>query len=143
MSVSHKHEEKVDVLNTVAILAGYSESFGGRLPDGARPDVLRFQPETGALFIGDAKETERPFDQAVRARLSRYMQWFRWNIAARGTGGIFALCVGRCHDLGDWSAVIEDLALQSEIDYHRIHERTLSHDIFALWLEVTRNAFRY
>lgn len=64
------HESRVCDLETLAALAGYTEpvAFGWRL----RPDVVRACPCNGALFIGDAKDTETPGCAATRARLRWY-----------------------------------------------------------------------
>jgi hypothetical protein len=65
------HEQRVGELETLAILAGYTTPVD--MPWRLRPDVLRGSPATGGLFIGDAKETERPSCADTLRRLCWYV----------------------------------------------------------------------
>lgn len=67
------HESRVDCLRTLATLAGCAGGFGGRLPDGARPDVVRYAADRRLLFVADAKDTESPGCAATRMRLAAYV----------------------------------------------------------------------
>ncbi len=88
-------------LDTLAALAGYTEpaSFGWRL----RPDVVRACPRTGALFVGDAKDTETPGCTATRARL----RWYCVGVASRTrVPAVMALAVSAEASVPGWRAAL-------------------------------------
>ncbi len=69
-SPSSGHEARVAELEDLAALAGFTGDV--RLPWRLRPDVARICPINGAVFIGDAKQTEDPDCVATRRRLRWY-----------------------------------------------------------------------
>ena len=85
---SRLHEERRALLGTIADLAGYG--LEAVLPDGCRPDVLRWAGRGRGLFIGEAKATEGPTDDRSMARLSHYVGWLQ---ALEGVGvpGVLAI----------------------------------------------------
>lgn len=72
---SEAHEDRVRVLETLAILAGFPSELwiGQRL----MPDVARYDPISWSLFVGDAKATETSGCAATRARLGAYVRAIR------------------------------------------------------------------
>jgi hypothetical protein len=121
-------------LDLIASLAGFAERLD-RLPDGARPDVLRVSVRSGRLFIGEAKETERPSDPGVIRRLQGYMAWFRNNAVSHGAGGVLALCVGCDVDACEWGTLLEELARKAGLSSVRAAVRALDPDMLVVWLQ--------
>jgi hypothetical protein len=106
---SEQHERRVDLLDDLAISAGFWCRSVGSLPNGVRPDVFRYHPRTYALFIGDAKETEAPTNLATQSRLFTYLRLIA-NPAVFRHGSIFAVCFGRVVDRPKWKHVVQHLA---------------------------------
>lgn len=75
------HEQRVAELGTLAALAGFTSMT--TMPWRIRPDVVRTCPATAALFLGDAKETERPGNAATYGRL----RWYALAAAATSRPG--------------------------------------------------------
>ncbi len=69
------------------------------LPNGLIPDVCQFCPDTGALFIGDAKHSEAPTNPYSLYRLRRYFWWLR-RLKPSEAPDLFAIC----HAAGDGPA---------------------------------------
>lgn len=70
-----QHERRRELLDALAVLSGCTGLIPGELPDGRRPDVLRFDLIRRRAFIGEAKDTERPGDRSTMARLAAYVEW--------------------------------------------------------------------
>jgi hypothetical protein len=84
------HESRVQILNDLADLAGYTVVID--LYAGLRPDVSRLHHTAPAVMIADAKATERPEDAPTRARLLKYiLAAHEWQSA----GFVVALAI--CH----------------------------------------------
>ncbi len=111
------HDDRVQFLNTLAILLGCRESFGGQFPDGRRPDVLRMNSKQNILFIGDAKHSESPRYKATQSRLMEYFRWLSAYMVRERSIGIFAICFGRESDTQGWIETIsllgQEVALKS------------------------------
>jgi len=103
---SEAHEARVLLLRSLARLVGCVESIGDSLPDGSRPDVLAVRRPDRSLFIGEAKESESPRDQAAILRLRRYMQWAK--LSSGSTAGVFAVCAPSSGP--DWLDLLVNLA---------------------------------
>lgn len=101
------HEYRVEFLDALAVLMGCEGALGGELPDGRRPDVLRFDQGRRVLFVGDAKHSESPGNKETQARLQRYLGWMSSHVGSGG-GGVFAVCFGRGSDTDAW---VETLAM--------------------------------
>jgi hypothetical protein len=69
---SERHERRVEVIETVALLTGYVHPFAFQW-FGLRPDVARRKDPTEVL-IGDAKESESSQDSESLWRLYRYLK---------------------------------------------------------------------
>lgn len=85
--VSRSHELRRVELETFAHHLGFHLPVV--FPDGSVPDVALMNSEHRALFLGDAKHTERPTSRATRARLSVYFSWL--GSASRSGPNLFAL----------------------------------------------------
>ena len=91
---TEQHEARVQFLDSLAILLGCREPLFGVLPGGLVPDVLRRNPSTEMLFVGEAKHTESPGCTATQVRLTAYMRCLAYHVAHRGGPGTFAICFG-------------------------------------------------
>lgn len=103
---SAAHEARVDVLTTLATLAGHVNAIDV-LPDGSRPDVAMVRPGDRSLFLGDAKATETPGSSNTAVRLGQYTAFLGRYIAAGGTG-VFALAVPPTERYS-WLRLLEDV----------------------------------
>lgn len=108
---SDDHEARRELLDAIAILAGFTLTFPGALPDGRRPDVLRVSLTRSGLFVGDAKATESPGNSDTVARLLAYARWI--DAAARGRShpvAVLAVCVPGRHATQGWTRALELVA---------------------------------
>ena len=102
--VSRSHELRRSELETFANHLGFHIPVA--FPDGSLPDVALVHANRRALFVGDAKHTERPTSRATRARLCVYSSWLA---PAPGSGpNLFALAYPPGSGLG-WSEVLVEL----------------------------------
>ena len=119
--VGQLHEQRRVELETFAHHLGFSLRFP--YPDGSRPDVTLIHPDRRALFVGDAKHTERPTSRATRARLSAYCSWL--GFAPGEKLDLFAIAcltgVGPC-----WSRVLVELIGDAGLISNRPWVRPLS-----------------
>jgi hypothetical protein len=69
---SAEHEVRVEILGDLALLLGFTTPLQ-RLPCQLRPDVCLLNSDSGGIFIGDAKVSERPGCSATAQRFSRYL----------------------------------------------------------------------
>lgn len=80
---SELHEMRVELLASMASLAGYSIDV--QIYNRHRPDVARLNPSHCSIFIADAKATESPSNRETRARLLGYISsteiWLRRGFA--------------------------------------------------------------
>ncbi len=127
------HNKREDFLNNLAIILGCYESFGSELPDGKRPDVIRFNSSKRILFIGDAKHTETPNNGACRKRLMNYLLWFSSHLSKVGRVGIFAICFGNRSDLIGWIETIKILAQLAGIVISELYFEEFDHRTKLLW----------
>lgn len=104
------HEQRVQFLHTLAVLAGFPLRFNVELPDGRRPDVIHLDLTRNLLFIGDGKDTETPGCTATRARLHAYFLWVRAHVCSRGGAATVALCFGERSCAERWLSALTDLA---------------------------------
>ena len=102
--VSHSHELRRSELETFANHLGFHVPVA--FPDGSVPDVALVHADRRALFVGDAKHTERPTSRATRARLCVYSSWLA---PAPGSGpDLFALAYPPASGPG-WSELLVEL----------------------------------
>ncbi|RFU21040.1 hypothetical protein [Geodermatophilus marinus] len=106
---SPAHEARVDLLATLARLAGHVAPIDA-LPDGSRPDVALVRPGDRSLFLGDAKATETPRSAETLRRLRQYTAFLGQYVAAGGLG-VFALAVPTVERYG-WLRVLQDVCTE-------------------------------
>ena len=128
---SDEHENRVSVLELLARLAGFTSQAPGPR-NSRRPDVVRFHPGSGAVFIGEAKHSEAPGSSAARARLLPYLSGFRRILQSGRRGSIFAMCVHEADAIG-WTAVILQLASAAGIDDVEVREWPIPPEAVVLW----------
>lgn len=129
-----RHEERRRVLDALAILGGCREPLLPFLPDGRRPDVLRFDAERRHLFVGDAKDTETPGCGDTRERLLHYASWLRANGVAAGSGTL-----ALCHppdDAGRWGRLLEGVARAQGFRDVFARRRDLDAETAVSWVEL-------
>lgn len=127
------HNARVEFLNSLATLMGCTQSLGGQLPDGRRPDVLRIDSERGVLFIGDGKHTETPHCVATQARLLGYLRWLKGHVQRPGSTGIFAICFGNPLDADGWAHTLSTLAHEANLPVGRQGFERFDHRLFVVW----------
>src|SRR5690348_931280 len=96
-----EHQRRVDFLKTLAQLVGYSVSLPC-LPGGSIPDVLQYSPGNHGLFVGDAKNTETPFNQLTQVRLLRYLLSLSAYLRTSNSHCVFAVCFGNYAQRAKW-----------------------------------------
>lgn len=97
------HESRVEDLETLATLAAFTAPLA--LPWRLRPDVVRINAESRALFLGDAKATETPGCAATFARLRWYAAGLR-TLASRIEWALVALAVEAGPCVPEWRRTI-------------------------------------
>jgi hypothetical protein len=102
------HESRVRDLEMLATLSGFAAPLA--LAWRLRPDVARVCPRNGAVFLGDAKDTEAPGCDATRSRLPRYVLGSRTVCAGRSLTIALADAAGAAPD---WHVVLQQTARQA------------------------------
>jgi len=128
------HARRVLFLEALSGLLGCSTGVRGGLPDGRRPDVLRFSFPRKRLFIGDAKETEVPGSAATQSRLFGYIRWFVAHLANPGREGVVVICFGRRADGRRWHDTIKALANEGRVVLTGSGLRQLDSDCSLVWI---------
>ena len=118
---SVSHENRRDELETFARHLGFHLCVC--LPPGLIPDVALGHETYNAVFLGDAKHTERPDDRATRARLLRYLCWLA--SCPCDTEHVFAVAHGPSRD-GAWPETIVELGEEAGLRLHQPWVRRLS-----------------
>ena len=135
-----RHDERTALLEAVAVLSGFDLCRIGRLPDGTKPDVLKGFPGSGAVFIGDAKDTERPNNKDTLSRLFNYMAWFKI-ISDRNAGSIFAICFGNENDAPEWAETVRSIAAKAGLKNYNLEFTELGPADFLVVVLPTKHAF--
>ena len=104
-----RHDQRSRILESIATLSGFDLRGLGRLPDGRKPDVLRISESSGAVFLGEAKDTEKPNNKDTVRRLFLYMLWFKV-ISSHQFGSIFAICFGEENHAPGWTRTLRLIA---------------------------------
>lgn len=128
------HGRRVEFLDALAILMGCEGTLNGELPDGRRPDVLRYDMERRTIFIGDAKHWETPGNRETQARLQHYFKWLRSHVEGGGWG-VFAVCFGRESDTSAWTETIRMLGREVGLDYARRGVERFEPGLTVAWSE--------
>lgn len=109
--MSFDHASRTAVLETVADLLGYHARPWNELPDGRRPDVLRFRLADEGMFVADAKHSETPGTVSTAQRLRRYFRWVHAHgSGSRGRGSVVAVCFGNVRHTEGWRSLLLELA---------------------------------
>src|ERR1700730_17097751 len=101
------HSRQVLFLSDLAVLSGCREVL--TFADGSRPDVAMIDTQRRTLFVGEAKDTERPGCVATRIRLFQYVQWLAAHAHGHGSS-VLALCFSRQSNGAAWVDTVELLA---------------------------------
>jgi len=128
------HARRVLFLEALAGLLGCCTDVSGGLPDGRRPDVLRFSFFRKRLFIGDAKETEVPGSAATQSRLFGYIRWFAGHVATPDRGGVLVICFGRRADGRRWHDTVKALANEARVTVVRSGLQEFDPGCSLVWL---------
>ena len=105
-SPSAEHEERVRLLEAVAVLAGFTSSIAFDPP--LEPDVFRIDFARRSVFVGDAKATETTGCEATKARLTQYAHAARsW--CAVGADAVLAIAHGQPHQAEGWRNMLQDV----------------------------------
>lgn len=127
---SRKHEIRRATLQGVATLAGFETCLS--LPWGMIPDVCRVSLKDGRFFIGDAKESENPYELKMLGRLERYMRWLSlWHRDSEPD--FFCVCHPASHG-EEWQRVLVLLAETVGVSIGRVGLRVLSGEATLTWL---------
>ena len=119
--VSRSHGLRRSELETFANHLGFHLPV--TFPDGSVPDVALVHADRRALFVGDAKHTERPTSRATRARLGVYSSWLA---PAPGSGpDLFALAYPPGVGSG-WAELLVELVVDTGLVPDRPWVRPLS-----------------
>ena len=129
------HARRLDVLVELAVLAGFVERLA-QLPDGSIPDVLRVEPWSGAVFLGDAKDTETPGCAATRARLLGYAAWFSALPRRRLARSVMALCFGEPRHATEWGEALRDLFDRVGVVGYAIEEHRIDADAIVVNIRI-------
>ena len=131
--VSRSHELRRVELETFAHHLGFHLPVV--FPDGSVPDVALMHSERRAVFVGDAKHTERPTSRATHARLSVYISWLG---SAHGSEpNLFALAYPPGFGPG-WAEVLVDLVVDTGLAPERPWVRRLSLQTEVVVVSVSR-----
>lgn len=131
------HDRNVSTLNTLAVLLGCYSDFFTELPDGKRPDVLRYDSSKRRLFIGDAKNTETPRNRDTQKRLFSYMLWLSAYVSKPGRQAVFAICFRRSADLNGWVQTVHSLAVAAEVGIANVKFNQLDAENNLVWFSVS------
>jgi len=110
---TRKHETLRDLLEDVAVLAGFCVRVEPPLDSGKRPDVLRVRPRDRLLFLGEAKSTETPGCAETRARLFSYMRWIHGVITPTVTAAVIVIAFPHRVSADTWAAALRGLAKEA------------------------------
>jgi hypothetical protein len=132
ISICSPHEKRRKLLDSLSTLAGYQLDLSDGLPDGCRPDVLRTNMENKGLFIGDAKDSESPYNLDTRVRLFNYFRWLLIHISAGGKG-ILAICFGSRKDADGWAFVFQLMANEVGVLFTSIRMIKIEPGSFIIW----------
>ena len=128
-----QHEARVAILNALGLMAGFSRRVV-RLPDHSLPDVVRFDPSCGSMFIGEAKDSETAGRAETRDRLLRYLEFFELRLDLGLRGSVFALCVGE-DAVARWAVTLEQIATCVHAAPYRVEVWPVPEGV-VLWLRV-------
>lgn len=129
---SQAHEERVELLRTIAALAGFGCDIV--VGDAVIPDVARVSLSSRALFLGDAKATETSGCNATSERLVRYVRAVDANIGSRRSI-LFVIAHGDLSDQHGWAKALEQaLGRAMWPSVHARGSRFIDHECVLTWV---------
>ncbi|GAA4534847.1 hypothetical protein GCM10023096_82560 [Nonomuraea ferruginea] len=131
---SPQHETRVDILNAVAVLAGYT--VPSRITDDLTPDVVRLDLRHRRLFVADAKETETPGTRHTQDRLRAYMVAMRAWLLAEYTVRL-AICHGDYDSAGPWLFLLRTIARDAALLSSKGDSTVLDRDHVLCWVDLS------
>lgn len=134
MTVGLVHEERVAVLEQLAILAGCTSKC--ILRPGLLPDVCAASATRPTLFIGDAKATEGPRDTASHTRFRRYLR-AAVRLRERGASVRMAICCAP-HEAHAWAGELRRLARSEGVAVVRDGVIDLGGRCYVSWIDLGR-----
>lgn len=131
---SPRHESRVDILNAVAVLAGFTAP--SRIADDLTPDVVRLDLRHRRLFVADAKETETPGTRHTQDRLSAYVVAVKAWLLAEYTVRL-AICHGDYGSTGLWLALLRTAARDAALQPSEGSSTILDRDNVLCWVDLS------
>ena len=123
---TREHEDGVGTLATLAALIGCDADF--ELPDGRRPDVVRYDAAYQTLFIGEAKHSESPEDRDALRRLEAYFPWIRAHRDSGRRSVILALNVTAHGEVIAWRRALLELVAVSDLPEPTVYVESVGED---------------
>lgn len=134
-----EHERLREMLGTVAQLAGYTLNVPVPLPDGSIPDVARVNLTKSALFVGDAKNTETPWEIASTTRLLRYSAWVTsvssGCVASRT--GTLAVCFNKASNRDAWLLLFRQITHSRGLNGSTVSHASVDARTHLVWTQIT------
>jgi hypothetical protein len=132
---SPEHEERVRVLEAVAMLAGFTGAIAFNPP--LEPDVFRVDFKRHRVFVGDAKATETAGSHATKARLMRYARaTLSW--CAGGADAVLAVAHSQPHHSHEWLDALEEVVARAGLWPSAAGTSLLDQGCVLAWVEVPR-----
>lgn len=119
-AVTAEHERLKSDLAEWAISNGYPDVLAG-LPSGRRPDVLRYDPGTRQLFVGDAKNAgvETTRNPLTVRRIAGYVREFaRLLDGPKVEGGVIAVATNDADEAEEWVLALNLFCVMSRLTDH-------------------------
>jgi hypothetical protein len=124
---STSHKERVQVLRSIATLAGFDRDVA--IGAGLIPDVARLCLASGGLFIGDAKATETSGCAATAERLEAYVRAIRPTDRDPHASSLLMVLAHEARAADDWlSALIRVLRQAGMATPQRVGSSVLDAD---------------
>jgi hypothetical protein len=132
MNPGARHEERVRLLRSLAILSGYIKAAS--LNASCRPDVFQVNPSARAVFLGEAKHSETSGKLETRLRLAHYLDgvaaWCRFGFSAR-----FVICASGGRRIAyTWERALLELGPRRNLSVVGLEATTISADDFVVAL---------
>jgi hypothetical protein len=133
------HGSRTQFLDVLAVLTGCRLRLQA-LPDGHRPDVMRYDRERNRLFLGEAKETETPGNSETRIRLLTYLRWMRAYLSEPSRTAVLAICYGTTAHGKGWLEAIEFLSQELRLEVTQSGIKRFDGGLAVAWFTYGRAA---
>ncbi|GAB3332593.1 hypothetical protein GCM10027452_05900 [Micromonospora halotolerans] len=131
---SGPHESRVEILATVAVLAGYTAP--SQIAADLTPDVVRLDLRYRRLFVADAKETETPGTRHTQERLRAYVIAAKAWLSARYSVRL-AVCHGDYGAAGPWLSLLRTTARDAAVESTEGSWTTLDRENVLCWVDLS------